>query len=70
MKLPPLEFIELSGSPTDVAFQLGRARRGKIRRAVEYWNDFIFKQFRGNGVQRRKLEKTFEGFARKAAPRY
>ena len=70
MKRAPLEIVTLRGTPLEVAYQLGRLRKGKISRVVEYWNRLLAARYRGRKSERLSLERSFLQAAQRQAPHY
>src|SRR5262249_39597845 len=62
--------LELSGTPEEVAFQMGRRRAGKIAVRVEYWNRLLSRLYAGQKTALRSMERGFLAAARKGGRRY
>jgi isopenicillin-N N-acyltransferase-like protein len=70
IKRKPLEVLELSGTPCEIAYQLGKRRGKKIARRIEFWNRYLSQIYRGKKDRQRSLEKTFLEESRKQSPSY
>jgi acyl-CoA:6-aminopenicillanic acid acyl transferase len=69
-RLKHLEVLELSGTPCEIAYQLGKQRRRKIEKAVEFWNRHLSHIYRDKKELLKRLEKSFRGEAGRQAPFY
>lgn len=70
MKRTPLEIIELSGTPTEVAFALGKKRAGTIAVRVAYWNALMARLYRGKLGKLKAMEKEFLRCANETSKAY
>lgn len=67
---PPLSVLELTGTATDVAFALGRARRRAIPGRIAHWDRHLAERFAGRRALQKDLERALLREARRQAPRY
>lgn len=65
-----LDVITLSGTTTDVAFALGKARRKQIEARIEHWNETLARLFNGQRARLKSLEKEFLSAGERAAPEF
>lgn len=70
MRRSPIPIIEVSGTPCEVAFALGKLRRRQIEKRVGIWNALLDKLYRGKKSLLKRLEEGFWQESVKQAPHY
>lgn len=68
--LGDLAIVTLKGSATEVAYALGKKRRGFIERRVEYWNQALTQDYVHRRQRLKELEKRFLKEAETRAPAF
>ncbi|MFO1463825.1 MAG: C45 family peptidase [bacterium] len=66
----PLDLLDLKGDPCEIAFALGRRRRARIHRRVQFWDECLQAAYRGRRDTLRRLEAGFLREARRQCPAY
>lgn len=69
-KRTPLDVVTLTGTPTEVAFALGKKRARRIVPCVDHWNEKLAGLFRGKRGRLKALETGFLAAATAHAPSY
>ena len=66
----PLEVVSLSGTPCEVAHELGAMRHTQIEKRILAWDETLARLYRGRRDKLKRLEKSFLREAIKQAPHY
>lgn len=70
MQRSSLSVIKLSGTPCEVALDLGRLRCHQIEKRVLAWDQMLAKLYRGKKAELKRLEEGFWNAALAQAPHY